>query len=41
MSAHDDDPKPFVGTATTTPSCQVRRGRVAIQQAINHDEEPL
>ena len=36
MSAHNDDPKPFVCIATTDSIlAKVRRGRVALQQAIN------
>ena len=34
MSAHNDDPKPFVWTATTD-SILAKVGRVALQQAIS------
>jgi transposase len=37
LDAHNDDPKPFIWTATADSILEkVRRGRVALQQVVNH-----
>ncbi len=36
LSAHNEDPKPFIWTATADSILEkVRRGRVALEQAVN------
>jgi len=36
LNAHNEDPKPFVWTATAESILEkVRRGRVALQEAVN------